>query len=159
MWINERKIVNPQRTAILLFQNTFPSKQLCFKKISCGPSSLYHRNTKFFLLKSKDNNLHWLHGCVFTIASLYHITLFTLLTTGFLGRANSEDPTCQYRKCKRYIQSRGREAPPEEGMATHSSILAWRISWTEEPGGLQSIGSQRVGCDWYIYDKYLYKWK
>ena len=33
----------------------------------------------------------------------------------------------------------------EKGTATHSSILAWRISWTEEPGGLQSIGSQRVG--------------
>ena len=36
----------------------------------------------------------------------------------------------------------------EEGMATHSSILAWWISWTEEPGGLQSTGSQRVGQDW-----------
>ena len=36
------------------------------------------------------------------------------------------------------------EYPLEEGMATHSSILAWRIPWTEEPGGLQSIGSQRV---------------
>ena len=33
-------------------------------------------------------------------------------------------------------------------MATHSSILAWKISWTEEPGGLQSMGSQRVGHDW-----------
>ena len=36
----------------------------------------------------------------------------------------------------------------EEGMATHSNILAWRILWTEEPGGLQSIGSQRVGHNW-----------
>ena len=35
----------------------------------------------------------------------------------------------------------------EEGMATHSSILAWKIPWTEEPGGQQSIGSQRVGHD------------
>ena len=35
----------------------------------------------------------------------------------------------------------------EKGMATHSSILAWRIPWTEEPGGLQSMGSQRVGYD------------
>ena len=35
----------------------------------------------------------------------------------------------------------------EEGMATHSSILAWRISWTEEPGGLQSMGSERTECD------------
>ena len=40
------------------------------------------------------------------------------------------------------------EDPLEEGMATHSSVLAWRIPWTEEPGGLQSIGLQRVGHDW-----------
>ena len=43
------------------------------------------------------------------------------------------------------FRSLGQEDPLEEGMATHSSILAWRISWTEEPGGLQSTGSQRVG--------------
>ena len=43
------------------------------------------------------------------------------------------------------VRSLGREDPLEEGMATHSSILAWRIPWTEEPGGLQSTGSQRVG--------------
>ena len=42
------------------------------------------------------------------------------------------------------VQSLGWEDPLEEGMATHSSILAWIIPWTEEPGGLQSIGSQRV---------------
>ena len=36
---------------------------------------------------------------------------------------------------------------PGEEMATHSSILAWEVPWTEEPGGLQSMGSQRVGCD------------
>ena len=39
----------------------------------------------------------------------------------------------------------GWEDPLEEGMATHSSILAWRIPWIEEPGGSQSMGSQRVG--------------
>ena len=43
------------------------------------------------------------------------------------------------------VQSLGQEDPLEKGMATHSSILAWRIPWTEEPGELQSIGSQRVG--------------
>ena len=41
--------------------------------------------------------------------------------------------------------SPGQEDPLEKGMATHSSILAWRISWTEESGGLQFMGSQRVG--------------
>ena len=39
----------------------------------------------------------------------------------------------------------GQEDPLEEGMVTHSSILAWRITWTEEPGWLQSVGWQRVG--------------
>ena len=42
------------------------------------------------------------------------------------------------------VRSLGREHPLEEEMATHSSILAWKIPWTEEPGGLQSMGSQRV---------------
>jgi len=46
-----------------------------------------------------------------------------------------------------WVQSLGQEDPLEEGMATHSNILAWRIPWTEEPGGLWSIGSQRVGHD------------
>ena len=45
------------------------------------------------------------------------------------------------------VRSLGREDPLEESMATHSSILAWRIPWTEEPGGLQSRGSQRVRSD------------
>ena len=45
------------------------------------------------------------------------------------------------------VQSLGQEDPLEKGMATHSSILAWRIPWTEVPGGLQSMGFQRVGHD------------
>ena len=44
-----------------------------------------------------------------------------------------------------WVQSPGREDPLQEGTATHSSILAWRVSWTEEPGGLRSMGLQRVG--------------
>ena len=45
------------------------------------------------------------------------------------------------------VLSLGWEDPLGEGMTTHSSILDWRIPWTEEPGGLQSMGSQRVGHD------------
>ena len=45
------------------------------------------------------------------------------------------------------VRSLGQEDPLEEGTTTHSSILAWRILWTEEPGRLQSIGSQRVRHD------------
>ena len=44
-----------------------------------------------------------------------------------------------------WVRSLGWEDPLEKEMATHSSILAWRIPWTEEPGGLQSMGLQRVG--------------
>ena len=46
-----------------------------------------------------------------------------------------------------WVQSLGQVDPLEKGMATCSSILAWRILWTEEPGGLQSKGLQRVGCN------------
>ena len=46
-----------------------------------------------------------------------------------------------------WVQPLGWEDPLEREMATHSSRIAWRISWTEEPGGLQSMGSQRVGHD------------
>ena len=46
-----------------------------------------------------------------------------------------------------WVRSLGWEDPLEEDMATHSSIVAWRIPWTEEPGRLQSVGSQRVGHD------------
>ena len=45
------------------------------------------------------------------------------------------------------VVSLGSEDPLEKGMATHSSILAWRIPWTEETGGLQSMGLQRIGHD------------
>ena len=46
-----------------------------------------------------------------------------------------------------WVRSLGREDPLEKAMATHSSTLAWKIPWTEEPGRLQSMGSQRVGHD------------
>ena len=48
---------------------------------------------------------------------------------------------------ERRVRSRGQEDPLEEAMATHPGILAWKIPCTEEPGGLQSVGSQRVGPD------------
>ena len=53
---------------------------------------------------------------------------------------------------KTQVQSLGQEDPLEEGMATHSSILAWRIPWTKEPVGyIQSMGSQTVGCEGHFY--------
>ena len=52
----------------------------------------------------------------------------------------------------------GQVDPLEKGMATHSSILAWRIPWTEEPGGLQSMGSKRVGHNWPHFWILLFYW-
>ena len=49
------------------------------------------------------------------------------------------------------VQSLGQEDPLEKGVATHSSILAWRIPWTEGSGGLWSMGSQRVGYNWSMH--------
>ena len=58
---------------------------------------------------------------------------------------------------ERQVQPLGLEDPLEEGMAAHSSILAWRLSWTEEPGGLQSMGSHRVRHEWAIEHAHIYK--
>ena len=64
-------------------------------------------------------------------------------TTGFPGGPDGKDPTCQCRRHERQIRSLDQEEPLEKGMAAHSTILAWRIPRTEEPGGLQSRGSQK----------------
>ena len=58
------------------------------------------------------------------------------VNTGFPGDSES---ACQ---CRRWVRSLGGEDPVEKEMATHSSILAWRIPWTEEPAGLQSMRLQ-----------------
>ena len=59
-----------------------------------------------------------------------------------------KNPPANAGKCKEtWVRPLGWEDPLEEGMATHSSVLAWRIPWREEPGGLQSIGLQRVRHD------------
>ena len=56
-----------------------------------------------------------------------------------------KNPPASAEDIETQVQSLGREDPLEEEMAAHSSMLAWEIPWTEEPGGLQSMGSQRVG--------------
>ena len=59
---------------------------------------------------------------------------------GFLGSSAGKESTCFV---EALVQSLGWEDPLERGMATHSSILAWRTPWTEKPGRLQSVGSQK----------------
>ena len=65
-----------------------------------------------------------------------------------LRRAHSEELVNLPEMQETWVRSLGRDNPLEKGMATHSSILAWRIPWTEEPGRLQSTGLQRVRHDW-----------
>ena len=72
----------------------------------------------------------------------------TCLNMGFPGSASGKELACQCRKHNEtWVQSLGWEDPLEEEMALHSSILAWEIPWTEEPGKLHSIGLQRVRHD------------
>ena len=67
--------------------------------------------------------------------------------TGLPGAASGKGPACQRRRQEIRVRSLGWEDPLEKEMATHSSILDWRIPWMEEPGGLQSVGPQRAGHD------------
>ena len=65
---------------------------------------------------------------------------------GFPVGASGKEPARQGRR-KTQVQSLGREDPLKEGTATHSSFLAWRTPWTEDLGGLQSMGLQKVRHD------------
>ena len=67
------------------------------------------------------------------------IELHLLQTLDFPGGASGKEPTCKGRRHETQVPFQGWEDPLKEGMATHSSILAWRFPWAEEPGRLQSI--------------------
>ena len=67
---------------------------------------------------------------------VYHL----YLPFGYPGGTSSKGPACQCRRQETQVQSLGQDDPLEEGMATHSSVLAWRIPGTGEPGGLPSMG-------------------
>ena len=117
-------------------------------------------------------NIGWDKESLFTVGEYYHDTSFSILGAPQRGRANKlirqlleafpewtfwstqwgfldgsvvmNPPAMK----ETWVRSLGQEDPLEEEMATHSSILAWKIPWTEEAGGLQSKGSQRVRYDW-----------
>ena len=71
-----------------------------------------------------------------------------LTNEGFPGGAGGKELTCYHRRHETWVWYLHREEPLEEGMTVHSSILAWRIPRTEEPGGMQSMVSQRVRNNW-----------
>jgi len=66
---------------------------------------------------------------------------------GFSSDLAVKNPPVMQETQETWVQTLGQEYPLEEEMATHSSVLAWEILWTEEPGGLQSTGSERAGHD------------
>ena len=73
---------------------------------------------------------------------------FAVLSWGIQGFPGGWDDKESAAVQETQVRFVGQEDPLEEGMATHSTILAWKIPWTEEPGRLQSMGSQRVRYDW-----------
>ena len=84
----------------------------------------------------------WLHGALSAKWCLFFNTLSRFETTLL-----AQTVKCLPAMRETQVQSLGQEDPREKGMAPHSSTLAWRILWTEEPGGLQSLSSQRVRHD------------
>ena len=86
----------------------------------------------------------------------YHMIFFTCIIWASLVAQRLKHLPAMW---ETWVQPLHQEDPLEKEMATGSSILAWRIPWTEEPGRLQFTGSQRVGHDWHMYNiKKWYKW-
>ena len=75
------------------------------------------------------------------------ILMFGMQHQDFPGGSVIKNPPAMQEPQEPWVRSLGQEDPLEKGMTTHSSILAWRIPWIEEPGGLQYIGSERVRHD------------
>ena len=88
--------------------------------------------------------------CMLSVYSIY-ISIYVYIVLGFLDGSGDKESTFSAGHLG-LIPGLGR--PLEKGIATHSSILAWRIPWTERPGGLQSVGSQRVGYNWATNTRY-----
>ena len=86
--------------------------------------------------------------CPKTIDIYPRNTLHLEVWSGFPGSLVVKNLPAVQEPQEMQVRSLGREDPLEEGMATQPSILAWRIPWTEEPGGLQAMGLQSVGHDW-----------
>ena len=147
--------INTTRSSLLACVAVFkvPSPQVAIVKalnIALVPSSgnqkyhthkyayLYLHRTQYLLECSEPSVLL----CDYDVRR--HILLLVRRCLGFPYDSALKEPTCQ---CRRQVQFPGQEDPLEKEMATHSSILASTIPRTEVPGGLQSMGSQRVRQD------------
>ena len=85
---------------------------------------------------------------------IYYLYVYVNIWASLVAQSVKNLPTVQ----ETWVQSLSWADPLEKEMATHSTILAWKISWAEEPGGLQSMGSQGVGHDW-VTNTYLLTYK
>ena len=127
-------------------QTAFPYRQAWRSK----KSHAFRDKGKFWLVKSLvgggatgqvgpgDQSGDFSHACWLGVPGIRNVT------GGFLGGSDSKVSAMR----ETWVRSLGQEDPLEKEMATHSSILPWEISWTEEPGGLQSMELQRIGHYW-----------
>ena len=108
---------------------------------------LFHKQWDFFL--SIGHGFFPQHNCRNTHTHTHTHPLSNQYCNNMVGGASGKELACQFRRYKRHgFDPWVRKIPLEEGMTTHSSILAWRIPWTEELDGLPSMGSQRVRHNW-----------
>ena len=146
------------------FPGLLPSHLAPWASISdCLPSSEQHewagggqgwRAADFTIRLSE--NAEWGHTGYRTYSSVHFspmkiyllVVLFLDIYWASLVAQMVKNPPAMH---ETWVQSLGWEDPLEKEMATHSSILAWRIPWAEKPGGLQSMGSQRVGHNWVTF--------
>ena len=119
---------------------------------------LYHTgsSTQYSVMTDmgKESEKEWIYVYVYPIHLTAHLKLTQHCKSTISNkklfkkrRKKRKNPPAMQELQETRVPSLGQEDPLEEGMTTHSSILAWRIPWTEDPGGLQATGSQRVGHD------------
>ena len=135
-------------------RTTQPAFQAKFKSFLCNLyiSSLLDSNSYSKVITSRissslgilwdSKHLHLILQKRHIAPEVLFIWLYSVLG-GFPGGASGKEPACQCRRHRDMVQFLGQEDPLEESMATHSSILTWRIPWTEEPSRLQSTGLQK----------------
>jgi len=111
-----------------------------FKKFSSHHPLLLEESSDCFVCLKKT--------CMYVLVPAYFsLLILNLVCPSLVAQIVKNLPAVQ----ETWVWSLGLEDPLEKGMATHFSILAWRIPWTEEPAGPKSMGSQRVGQDWVTF--------
>ena len=125
------------------------------RSLGCQPAGLKRKFTVSFSVENNKSIYIYkiisrsseLQNCCTVWLKQYFIVYAMVEKTSLVAQTVKCLPTMR----ETWVWSLGREDPLEKEMATHSSIHAWKIPWTEEPGGLQSVGSQRVGHDWAAF--------